>query len=201
MQHYAMVLLGFVTGKRPSTLRPLRATGPESDVNWEEGYVHFRRSHTRGDEFMAGTKTKRYERVYLPKTVMAALREYRELVADPPLNKNDKPPLWWRRPMAESELLFPGRDGGPRSPSCLDKPFKAAAKAIGLPFALSPKAMRRTCNDLCRAAKVDAVVTKSIAGHLTEGMRIHYSTAQANEQREALAKVIDLVAVRRLVGS
>ncbi len=200
-QHYAMTLLGFVTGKRPSTLRPLRATGAEADIDWHEGFVRFRRSHTRGDEFMAGTKTGRYERVYLPETVLDALREHRALIAEPPLSARGKPPLWWRKPMAGSELLFPGRDGGPRSPSCLDKPFQVVSKAIGLPFVLTPRAMRRTCNDLCRAAKVDAVVTRSITGHLTEDMRIHYSTAQAAEQRAALAKVIDFVAVRKAVGS
>jgi hypothetical protein len=37
--------------------------------------------------------------------------------------------------------------------------------------------MPRTCNDLCRAAQVDDVVTRSITGHLTDKMRLHYSTA------------------------
>jgi len=36
--------------------------------------------------------------------------------------------------------------------------------------------MRRTFNDLARAAKIEAVITKSISGHLTERMREHYST-------------------------
>lgn len=54
--------------------------------------------------------------------------------------------------------------------------------------------MRRTCNDLCRAAEVDDVVTRSITGHLTKRMQEHYSTAHATEQRAAIGKVIDLVA-------
>lgn len=199
-QHYAMTLAGFVTGKRPSTLRPIRAEGAEADVDWVEGFVRFRRSHTRGDVFMVGTKTLRHERVYLPDVVMHALREHRALLADPPRSSWGKGPLWWRPEMVESELLFPGRDGGPRSPSCLDKPFQAVSRAIGLPYILTPRAMRRTCNDLCRAAKVDAVVTRSITGHLTEDMRIHYSTAEANEQRQALAKVIDLFGTRKAVS-
>jgi hypothetical protein len=197
-QHYAMTLLGFVTGKRPSTLRPLRAAGDEPDVDWNEGFIRFRRSHTQGDEFMVGTKTGRHERVHLPEAVMVALRMHRAQVAEPPLSARGAPPLWWREPMAKSDLLFPGRDGGPRSPSCLDKPFDEVAKAMGLPFELSPGAMRRTCNDLCRAAKVDAVVTRSITGHLTDEMRIHYSTAQADEQRAALTKVVSLVEFRKV---
>ena len=43
---------------------------------------------------------------------------------------------------------------------------------------------------------MDDVVTRSITGHLTDKMRLHYSTAQASEQRTAIAKVIDLVSVR-----
>ncbi len=36
------------------------------------------------------------------------------------------------------------------------------------------------------------MVTRSISGHLTEGMQRHYSTVSGDEQRQALAKVIDL---------
>jgi hypothetical protein len=79
-QHYAMTLLGFATGKRPSTLRPLRARGAEPDVVWDEGLIRFRRSHTRGDEFMGGTKTGTREKVSLPEAVFVALREH--LAAD-----------------------------------------------------------------------------------------------------------------------
>jgi len=49
------------------------------------------------------------------------------------------------------------------------------------------------------------VVTRSISGHLTEGMQRHYSTVSGDEQRQALAKVIDLTRLhearaRRLGG-
>jgi hypothetical protein len=47
-QHYAMVYLGFVTGARPSTLRPLRRGGPERDVLWDEGVLLLRRSNALG---------------------------------------------------------------------------------------------------------------------------------------------------------
>jgi hypothetical protein len=36
------------------------------------------------------------------------------------------------------------------------------------------------------------VVTRSISDHLTEDMQRHYSTVSGDEQRQALAKVIDL---------
>jgi hypothetical protein len=52
--------------------------------------------------------------------------------------------------------------------------------------------MRRTFNDLARAAKVEALVTRSISGHLTERMQHHYSTVRPDEQRESIARVIEL---------
>ncbi len=189
-QFYAMTLLGFATGKRPSTLRPLRRRGDESDVAWDEGFVRFRRSHTRGDETMVGTKTGTKERVYLPDVVMAALREHVERLEDAEAGKGKR-----AEKMRASDFLFPSIRGGMRSPSCLDKPFAAVASAIGLPFDLTPRAMRRTFNDLARAAEVHDVVARSITGHKTERMQGHYSTAQAAEQRQAIAKVISLVAV------
>jgi hypothetical protein len=44
---YAMAFLGFATGLRPSTMRPLRRTGPTPDVLWDQGVVLVRRSHMR----------------------------------------------------------------------------------------------------------------------------------------------------------
>ncbi len=43
------------------------------------------------------------------------------------------------RPQKESELLFPSEVGGYRSPSSLDKPFAAVAKAIQLKKRITPR--------------------------------------------------------------
>lgn len=56
-KHYAMTFLGFATGKRPSTTRPLRRRGPTPDVLWESGVLLFRRSNTVGQTVMEGVKT------------------------------------------------------------------------------------------------------------------------------------------------
>jgi integrase len=146
---------------------------------------------------MQGTKTGTRERVYVPDAVLQALREHIARFEEPPTGRWGKPPLWWRKEMVESDLLFPGRDGGPRSPSCLDKPFVRVSREIGLPFELTPMGMRRTFNDLARQAQVHDIVIRSITGHLTPEMQVKYSTAEAAEQRQAIAKVIDLVALRR----
>ena len=196
-QHYAMVLLGFATGKRPSTLRPIRGRGPECDVEWEDGFIRFRRSHTVGEGCMVGTKTNPGgERVHVPQVVLDALRAHQEQLRNPPINAQGKPPLWWRKEMTETDLLFPGRNGKMRSPSSLDKPFAAVWKAIALKYRLTPRAMRRTFNDLARNAQINDVVARSISGHRTPKMQQHYSTAEATEQRSAVAKVINIVAAR-----
>jgi integrase len=91
----------------------------------------------------------------------------------------------------ESDLLFPAVTGGFRSPSVLNKPFAEVAGGIGLGKRFTQRALRRTFNDLARAAHIEGVVTKSISGHLTEKMRERYSTVGAVEQRESIAKVID----------
>ena len=53
--------------------------------------------------------------------------------------------------------------------------------------------MRRTFQDLCRAAQVGDLVTRSIGGHATEAMQRHYSTVALEEQRRGLSNVIHLI--------
>lgn len=63
---------------------------------------------------------------------------------------------------------------------------------LGLSKHITQRALRRTFNDLARAAQVNDLVTRSISGHLTERMQHHYSTVNGGEQRAALAKGISL---------
>jgi hypothetical protein len=81
-----------------------------------------------------------------------------------------------------------------RSPSVLNKPLADVATELKLGKTITQRALRRTFNDLGRAAQVNDLVTRSISGHLTERMQHHYSTVNAAEQREAVAKVIRLFA-------
>jgi hypothetical protein len=92
-----------------------------------------------------------------------------------------------------SDLLFPREDGGLRSESSLKKAFATVGRLIGLTKDLSPRGMRRTFNDVARAAKVESLVTKSISGHLTDRMKDHYSTVSPGEQRESIGRVLRLV--------
>jgi hypothetical protein len=56
--------------------------------------------------------------------------------------------------------------------------------------------MRRTFQDLSRAAGVNDIVTRAISGHATEAMQRHYSTVSDDEMRTGLAKVVSLATER-----
>lgn len=182
-RHYTMTFLGFATGLRPSSLRPLRRRGSRCDVLWDENRMLVRQSQTRGDAVRKVTKQNTRYSINLPKAVMGELQWH----VDSQLHTPEQ---------QDSDLLFPAVTGGFRSPAVLNKPFKQVGEAIGLPFPFTQKGMRRTFNDLTRAAKVDDLVTRSISGHLTEKMQEHYSSVQRDEQRDGIAKVIHLFAAR-----
>ncbi len=179
-QHFAMVFLGFATGLRPSSLRPLRRSGPSADVQWDEGpdprpTLANGPERGEGDHQAEGPVSDRGAA-----EVMKVLRWHVQTQLDTPEQQ-------------ESELLFPSVKGSFRAVTSLCKPFAAVAKDIKLPFPFSPRGMRRTFNDLARASNVEAIVTRSISGHLTEEMQNHYSTVRGPEQRDGIARVVDLM--------
>ncbi len=131
---------------------------------------------------MDETKTALDQEIPLPP---AAVRVLREHIASLP-----------EGPMSKSPYLFPSVTGGMRSRSVLDKPFQEVLKALGWKIRLTPRGMRRTFNDLARDAEVHDVVTRAISGHETERMQRHYSTAQREEMREAVGRVISLATER-----
>jgi len=69
--------------------------------------------------------------------------------------------------MRESNLLFPSTKGGFRSPAVLDKPLFNVGLALqedndlDFDYWVTPKGMRRTFQDLARAAKVNELVTSA----------------------------------------
>lgn len=179
-EQFAMTFLGFATGLRPSSLRPLRRKGETPDLLWDEGVILIRRSHTLGDEFMNTTKTGFRQRLTVPTEVMAELRNHVRTQIVTPEQK-------------ASDLLFPADDGGFRSESFLKKAFAKVGMLIGLKKKFTPRGMRRTFNDLARAANIEGVVTRSISGHRSEKLREHYSTVSGDEQRETIGRILHLV--------
>jgi len=188
-QHYAMVALGFATGLRPSSMRPLRRRGETPDVLWGEGVLLVRRSHTRKQEVMQTTKTGSRQRLKLPGEMMDILRWHVDRLTP------------GRR---ESDLLFPPRWGdGFMSASALDKPFREVTVALQergvIIKRLTPRAMRRTFQDLAREAEIRDIVTRAISGHATEQMQRRYSTVSADEMERCIARVINLAGARELL--
>ncbi len=161
-------------------MRPLRRSGATPDVLWAERVIIVRRSQTVGDEVMESTKTGRRQRINIPDELIAVLRWHIDTQLTTP-------------EQIKSELLFPALTGGFRAENVLQNPFNEVAKVIGLKKHISPRAMRRTFNDLARLGKVEAVVTKSISGHVTDAMRDHYSTVNPVEQREGIGRVISIM--------
>jgi len=62
---------------------------------------------------------------------------------------------------------------------------------------VSPRTMRRTFQDLARAASVGDLVTRAVSGHQTEDMQRHYSTVRAEEIRGSLRRVAESSTSRR----
>lgn len=184
--HYAMTALGFALGARPSLLRPLRRKGPEPDVLWDRGVILIRRSQTVGAEVMNKPKTGLRQRIALPKDLMEILEWHAERLP--------------KGPMRESDLLFPSEKGGFRSSTVLSKPFADVATRMKLTKTITARAMRRTYQDLCRAAEVEDKVTRAISGHATEEMQIHYSTFGEEEIRQNLGKVVSLAGFRQALS-
>lgn len=187
-QHYAMTYLGFGTGLRPSSLRPLRREGPTPDVRWDDGVILVRRSHTLGAKVMETTKTGLRQRITVPPELVDVLRWHVETQLVTPEQQ-------------ASDLLFPREDGGFRSESSLKKAFAIVRGLIGLKKNFTPRGMRRTFNDVARAAKIESLVTKSISGHLTDRMKDHYSTVSPAEQRDSIGRVLHLVRTEAPVPS
>ena len=94
---------------------------------------------------------------------------------------------------------FPSEAGTMKHTGSLEKAWKKCCKEAGIKGRFTIHGLRRTFNDLARRAGVDAVVTKSITGHVTEQMREHYSSVDLSEKREAIANVVRLVP-RGVVG-
>lgn len=174
-QFYAMVVLGFTIGARPSSLRPLRRRGPEADILWEDGHVLLRRSHSTGQEIMDQTKTGQDQEIALPPHTLDVLRAH---VAS------------LKGRMAKSDYLFPSVSGDLRTRTVLKKPFDDVVAALGWTLKLTPRAMRRTFQDLARKAGLHDVIRKSISGHATEEMHHLYSTAHFDEQRVSLSRIV-----------
>jgi integrase len=93
---------------------------------------------------------------------------------------------------ASGDLLFPAETGGFVTASCLDKPFRKIVAAAKIKKLITPRAMRRTAQDLSRLAGVNDLVTRAVSGHSDIAMQELYSTIRGEEMRKSLAAVVQL---------
>lgn len=191
-EHFAMLALGMLTGRRACELRPLRREGRYADLRWETGQLLIRRSQTKGEP-MEVTKTKRDVVLFLPESLLDVLRTH--IANLTPYRKS-------------SDLLFPPRmpmlagagtpNVGYMSKSALDKPIRNICEKAGIKKHLTAKgAMRRTYQDLCDAAHVDEVVKMAMSGHATKKMMLLYSTADMDRKRSALTRMSDIAGLAK----
>jgi hypothetical protein len=201
-EHYAMIYLGMITGWRPSMLRPLRRKGPHADIDWITGTLKARRSHTVGNETMAGTKNGESWAVKLPAEALSVLKWHVDRLERENERRRQRSPEN-AAAMDASDLLFPAepngrnRGGGFRTKSALDAAFKDAGERIGLGYRVTPRALRRSFQDLCREAGVGGVLARGICGHKTPEMTARYSTVALDETEAAIGRIIDFAAAKR----
>ena len=91
-------------------------------------------------------------------------------------------------------LMFPSRTGTLRTPNSMDAAWADCLVTAKITKRFTVHGLRRTFTDLTRRVGVDAVVIRSMTGHVTERMRDHYSSVAIEEKRSAVAGVVQLVA-------
>lgn len=89
--------------------------------------------------------------------------------------------------------MFPARTGKLLRLSTLATAWRGALEAAGITRHFTIHGTRYTFTDLTRLANVDAVVRRSLVGHVTETMQQHYSHVAIEEKRAAVAGVYRLV--------
>ena len=170
-QHYPLILVLFSTAMRMGTALALR----QEDLMPDEGLIRVRR-RVSGSEVLPGVKRSR--------------------------RSADSPPLWpeafeaieahrltFNDAQLASGLLFPSRQGGLRSRTHLNKPFRDILEAAGIEKRLTPSSgPRRTAARLYRKVS-DSAVAQAVAGHLTDQMHRHYGRVDAEEKQLAATRL------------
>jgi integrase len=175
--HYGLAATLAFTG-----LRFCHASGLRwEDIDEEAGVIRIGRKNIRG-RVGEVSRVKKAPRVLpLAPELAAILKEHRQWM------------VFKQVPGLDDGWVFPSRVGTLRTPSTLNKARKDSLKRAGLPLTFTSHGLRRTFNDLSRRAGIDAIVTRSLTGHVTERMQEHYSTVGIDEKKAAMAEVLRLV--------
>jgi integrase len=192
----AAVLLLATTAMRWGELSALRW----EDIDEERMLIRIERNNHAG-VLTRSTKTGRARTVPLLPTVAQELYAHRERlrargIASPWIFGTEKPSIVQRGPLKGTvrpvgslhtghPLIVPGKGA-----------LTLALKAAGIERRVTVHGLRHTANDLLRRV-ASAEVTRSITGHVTERMTLHYSHVDAAEKHQAATKLLALAAGER----
>ena len=132
--------------------------------------LSLRRAHSQGR--VGTTKTGKVRDVPLPPPLKAALKQHRQrLVRD-------------QAPGLSEGLVFPSRVGTYLRNASLRKPLGRALEAAGVSERFIVHGFRQTWNNLLRQVASGAN-TRSMIGHETEEMFLHYCRIEREEKQTA----------------
>jgi integrase len=178
-QHYPLVAVLAFTGLRFCHASALRW----EDIDETTGVIRVQRKQVRGVVGNVSRRKRAPKEIPLHRELAKILKEHRKAM------------IGAQAPGLSDGWCFPSDVGSLRTPSSLQKAWATCLKAAGIKARFTVHGLRRTFNDLARKAKVDAVVTKALTGHVTEKMREHYSSVDLEEKRAAVSAVGKLVPI------
>jgi len=176
---YPLFLTMALTGARFGEVSALRWDDIDEDAN----VIWIRRSQWQGR--VGTTKTGKVRDVPLPPPLKTVLKQHRQRLVR-------------KQALGLSEgLLFPSRVGTHRRNASLRKPLERALKAAGVADRFTLHGFRRTWNNLLRQVASGAI-TRSMIGHETEEMFLHYSHIERDEKQSAVERALALVDGRKV---
>jgi integrase len=171
---YPLFLTMALTGARFGEVSALQW----DDIDEDAEVVWIRRSQWQGR--VGTTKTGKVRDVPLPPPLQAVLKQHRRRLV-----RNQAPGL-------SEGLVFPSRVGTYRRNASLRKPLERALQAAGISDRFTLHGFRRTWNNLLRQVASGAI-TRSMIGHETEEMFLHYSHIERDEKHSAVERALALV--------
>lgn len=171
---YPLFLTMALTGARFGEVSALRW----SDIDEDADVIWIRRSQWQGR--VGTTKIGKVRDVPLPPPLKAVLKQHRQrLVRD-------------QAPGLSEGLVFPSRVGTHHRNASLRKPLERALQAAGIHDRFTLHGFRRTWNNILRQVASGAI-TRSMIGHATEEMFLHYSHIEREEKQGAVDRALALV--------
>lgn len=173
----AMIWLGFTTGMRFGELSALEW----SDIDFERGLIHVRKSQVAGN--VGPTKTRAHRSVPLHPTVAEVLLAHRRWQEERKVRG------------AATGIVFLSEVGGHRFSGVLTKPLLRCAEAASVKKHVTAHTMRRTFNNLARQAAGE-IVARAMTGHTTTEMTEHYSHVSLAEKHRAVSAALGAIVVK-----